>query len=359
MEAGIIGLPFVGKTTLFNALTALGVKGAGDATRPNVGMVKIPDPRLDLIGQFVKTRKVVPATMQLVDVAGLVAGASEGKGTGNKFLGHLRNVDALIHVVRCFDDDDLPHVNDAIDPVRDAEEVETELAIADLEVAENALRNAERKARTGDKEAKLRAALMQRCVDALGTGTPVSRVTFTDEEHRAIRSFAMLTAKPVLYVANIGEGDIGEDNAYVTALRVYAAQRGSEVVAVCAKLEAELAELDEAERGEMLQGLGLTEPALNVLARAAYHVLGLQSFFTAGDKENRAWTIPIGAKAPEAAGAIHSDLQRGFIRVEVFSVDDLAQHKSEAAIKAAGKLRVEGKEYVIQDGDVCHFLFNV
>jgi GTP-binding protein YchF len=271
----------------------------------------------------------------------------------------LRNVDALIHVVRCFDDPDLPHINDVVDPAGDAEEVETELAIADLEVAENALRNAERKARTGDKEAKLRAALMQRCVDALSAGTPVSRVTFSEEEHRAIRSFAMLTARPVLYVANIGEGDIGADNAYVTALRAYAAQRGSEVVAVCAKLEAELAELEEAERGEMLQGLGLAEPALNVLARAAYHVLGLQSFFTAGDKENRAWTIPIGAKAPEAAGAIHSDLQRGFIRVEVFSVDDLAQHKSEAAIKAAGKLRVEGKDYAMRDGDVCHFLFNV
>ncbi len=297
--------------------------------------------------------------MQLVDVAGLVSGASAGKGTGNRFLGHLRNVDALLHVVRCFDDASVPHVHDSIRPARDADEVETELALADLEMAENALNNAQKKARTGDKDAKMRADLMQRCVDTLSEGRPVRGLDLTEAEDRIIKSFAMLTAKPVLYVANIGEDDLAGDNAHVTALRVYAADHGTEVVAVCAKLEAELAELDEAERAEMLEGLGLKEPALNVLARATYRLLGLQSFFTAGDKENRAWTIRIGAKAPEAAGEIHSDIQRGFIRVETYSVDDLAQYKSEAAIKAAGKLRVEGKDYVMRDGDVCHFLFNV
>lgn len=359
MEAGIIGSPYIGKTTLFNALTSLGVSAAGGSAKPNIGVVRIPDPRMDLICQYVKAKKVVPATMQIVDVAGLVAGASSGKGAGNKFLAHVRNVDALIHVVRCFDDPNLPHPRGSVDPVRDVEEVETELMLADLEVVENALNNARRKARTGEKQAKLRCDLLERFNESLGQGQPVSAVELTDEQKHELKSFAFLTAKPVLYVANVGEDDLAGESEYVSRMRAYAEAHDGAVTPVCAKLEAELVELDEAERKEMLEALGLTEPALNMLARAAYKQLGLQSFFTAGEKENRAWTIPIGATAPQAAGAIHSDFERGFIRVEVHTVADLEQYKTEAAIKAAGKLRIEGKQYVMHDGDVCHFLFNV
>ncbi len=358
MEAGIIGLPYIGKTTLFNALTALGASDAGSG-KANVGVAQVPDPRLDIIARHIEAKKIVPATMQFVDVAGLVSGASEGKGMGNKFLSHVRNVDALIHVVRCFEDPDVPHVNDTIGPVRDVEEVELELTFADLEVVENSLQNAVRKARTGEKEAKARLELLEKCKEALESEQPLSAVTFNEEQWRLLKSFAMLTAKPVLYVANVGEDDLHGESDHVQKLRAYAEQRGSLVVPICAKLDAELVELPPEERSEMLEGLGLDEPAINALARAAYKLLGLQSFFTAGDKENRAWTIRIGATAPEAAGEIHSDIQRGFIRVEVYSVDDLETLGSEKAIKEAGKLRVEGKSYVIQDGDVCHFRFNV
>ncbi len=359
MEAGIIGLPYIGKTTLFNALTALGVTSDGAANKPNVGVVNVPDPRLATLNQFIETKKIVPAQIQLVDVAGLVAGASEGKGTGNKFLSHVRNVDALLHVVRCFEDTNVPHVNDTIDPIRDVDEVETELLFADLEVVENSLKNAERKARTGDKEAKQRLDLLQLCKDTLENEKPISSLGLNEEQQRSLKSFAMLTAKPVLYVANVGEDDVDGSNPHVTQLREYAEQRGRPVVEVCAKLEAELVELEEDERAEMLEGLGIAEPALNLLARATYKLLGLQSYFTAGEKEIKAWTIPIGATGPQAAGVIHGDFERGFIRVEVFSIEDLEQFKSEQAIKQAGKLRVEGKSYVMQDGDVCHFLFNV
>ena len=359
MEAGIVGLPYVGKTSVFNALTSLGVRAESSSAKPNVGVVSVPDPRLDLICKYIETKKVVPATLQVVDVAGLVSGASEGKGAGNKFLTHLREVDALLHVVRCFDDPSVPHIEGSVDPVRDIEEVETELALADLEVVENTLNNAQRKARTGDKDAKVRLGLMERCQNWLGEGRPVRSMEMNEEERRLLRSFTMLTTKPVLYVANVAEDDLAGESDYVKQVRAYVSQHGGEVVPVCAKLEAELAELDPAERGEMLEGLGLTEPALNVLARAAYRVLGMQSFFTAGPKENRAWTVPIGATAPQAAGVIHSDFERGFIRVEVHSVEDLAQYSSEKAIREAGKLRVEGKSYIMQDGDVCHFLFNV
>lgn len=359
MEAGIIGLPYIGKTTLFNALTALGVRGEGAGNKPNVGVVNVPDARLATLNRYIETKKIVPAQIQLVDVAGLVAGASEGKGTGNKFLAHLRNVDALLHLVRCFDDPGVPHVNDTIDPVRDVEEVETELLLADLEVVENSLNNAERRARTGDKEAKARVALMQRCREAIEAEKPIRSVSFSPDDRRALRSFALLSAKPVLYVANVGEDDVEGKSDPVTRLRDYAAKHGSPVVPICAKLEAELVELDESERAEMLTGLGIAEPALNVLARETYKLLGLQSYFTAGEKEIKAWTIPIGATAPAAAGVIHGDFERGFIRVEVHSVADLEKYKTEKAIKEAGKLRVEGKSYVMQDGDVCHFLFNV
>ena len=359
MEAGIVGLSYIGKTTLFNALTALGVSAESSASKPNIGIVQVPDPRLERIASFIPTKKIVPATIQLVDVAGLVAGASEGRGAGNRFLAHLRNVDALVHVVRCFEDADVPHVHGRIDPVSDVEEVETELMLADLEVVENSMKNAERKARTGDREATARLALMKRCEAALSEGQPISSLRFDDAERRILRSISLLSAKPVLYVANVGEQDLAGDSTHAGALRAWVEQRGGAMVSVCAKLEAELVELDESERSEMLEAMGLAEPALNVLARGIYDLLGLQSFFTAGPKEVRAWAIPKGATAPEAAGEIHSDLQRGFIRVEVYAVDELKQYGSEKAIKEAGRLRVEGKNYVIREGDVCHFLFNV
>lgn len=358
MEAGIIGLPYIGKTTLFNALTALGV-GRESSGKPNVGVVQIPDPRLQKIAEFIPTQKIVPATLQLVDVAGLAAGAGEGKGGGNKFLAHVRNVDALIHVVRCFDDESVPHLHGRVDPVADVEEVEMELILADLEVAENSIRNAERKARTGDRESVQRLEVLKLCQEGLEAGKPVSALGLNDNQLHLLKSHAMLTLKPVLLVANLGENDVEGASEPAVKLRNYAQERGLELVAVCAKLDSELVELDPAERAEMLEGLGLKEPALNTLARAIYKVLGLQSFFTAGPKEVRAWTIDAGSTAPVAAGAIHSDIERGFIRVETYSVDDLIQHKSEQAIKAAGKLRVEGKNYIIQEGDVCHFLFNV
>ncbi|MCC5827886.1 MAG: redox-regulated ATPase YchF [Phycisphaeraceae bacterium] len=358
MEAGIIGLPYIGKTTLFNALTAMGVAGESGG-RPNVGVVQVPDPRLETIAQFIPTQKIIHATLQLVDVAGLAAGASEGKGSGNKFLAHVRNVDALIHVVRCFADESVPHLHGRVDPVSDVEEVELELIFADLEVVENSLKNAQRKARTGDRESTRRLEVLNQCKAVLEDGRPVSSMGLDDADLHLLKSHALLTLKPVLLVANIGEDDLQAQSEPVRKLRSFAEEKGREMVAVCAKLDAELVELVPEERAEMLSELGLAEPALNTLARAIYKVLGLQSFFTAGPKEVRAWPIRIGSTAPIAAGAIHSDIERGFIRVETYSVDDLVRHKTEQAIKAAGKLRVEGKSYIIQDGDVCHYLFNV
>ena len=361
MEAGIVGLPFIGKSSLFQALTSLITDSAASATKLNVGVVNVPDRRLTTLSQYIETKKIVPATLQVVDLVGLVSGASTGEGMGNKFLAHIRNVDAILHVVRCFEDPSIPHVNGSVDPLRDIEQVETELMLADLEVVENSIRNAQRKARTGEREAKLRLELMQRCSTQLSEGRALRHLLadLSDEEDRMLRSFAMLTAKPVLYVANVDEADSSGDGEHVNQVEQYAHQQGGKVVALCAKLEAELAELEETEREEMLEGLGLAEPALNVLARATYELLGLQCFFTIGPKEIRAWTVTVGARAPQAAGVIHSDFERGFIRVEVHTVADLEKYKTIAAIKAAGKLRVEGKEYVVKEGDACHFLFNV
>ncbi|MCC6581486.1 MAG: redox-regulated ATPase YchF [Phycisphaeraceae bacterium] len=359
MEAGIVGLSYIGKTSLFNALTALGVGSESSSAKPNVGVISVPDPRLAVLNKYIETKKLVPASIQLVDVAGLVAGASEGKGMGNKFLSHIRTVDAILHVVRCFDDPSVPHIDGSVNPIRDIGEVETELILADMEVVDNSIRNAERKARTGDREAKVRLSLMEKCQATLGDEKPLRELKLPDEEAKLLKSFSMLTSKPVLYVANVGENDLEGKSPHVTKVKEYAAAHGGEVVCVCAKLEAELAELEGEERREMLAGLGLTEPALDAVARAAYHVLGLQSFFTAGPKEIKAWTVHIGAKAPIAAGVIHSDIERGFIRAEIYSVADLEKHHTEAAIRQAGKLRTEGKDYVMQDSDVCHFLFNV
>ena len=366
MEAGIVGLPNVGKSTLFNALTAAGIASENYpfcTIEPNVGVVAVPDRRLETIRKHIETKQVIPASLRLVDIAGLVKGASQGEGLGNQFLSHIRNVDAILHVVRCFDDSNVTHVDGGVDPIRDIETIDTELMLADLATVESAMEKAQRAARTGDKDAKLRVEMLSRCQALLADGQPVrglvSEVSKDAEASKTFKGLSLLTAKRVLYVANVDESDLRGHSDFVTAVRQRAQAEAGVVVPVCAKIESELAELDNADRQEMLESLGLDEPALSVLARAAYELLGLHSYFTAGPKEIKAWTIPIGATAPEAAGVIHSDFERGFIRAEVYSVADLEQHKIESAIRSAGKLRVEGKGYVVQDGDICHFLFNV
>jgi len=361
MEAGIVGLPNVGKSTLFNALTMS--KAAQSANypfctiEPNEGMVSVPDGRLARITAFIPTQKVVPAALKLVDIAGIVKGASEGQGLGNKFLSHIREVDAILQVVRCFEDPDVIHVAGQVDPVSDMETIELELMLADIQHLENLIPKAERAAKGPDKEAKLKVDVMRKCLAHLGGEKPLRTLALDEAERRAVKELGLLTAKPILYVANVDETDLEGRGPLVQQVRAAAARAGAEVVPVCAKLEAEIAELDEAGRAEMLAGAGLAEPALAVLARAAYKTLGLQSYFTAGEKEVRAWTVPVGATAPQAAGVIHTDFEQGFIRAEIYALEDLEQFHSEKDIRAHGKLRVEGKEYVMRDGDICHFLF--
>ncbi len=361
IKCGIVGLPNVGKSTLFNALTKAGIAAANFpfcTIEPNVGVVPVPDPRLNALSEIVKPQKCIRTGVEFVDIAGLVAGAASGEGLGNKFLAHIREVDAITHVVRCFENDDVIHVNNRIDPIADIETIDTELALADLESVEKALLRAERSAKTGDKDAKLRVEVLARVRDGLDAGKPARALALTEDDRLAVRDLFLLTLKPVMYVANVLE-DGFDDNPHLGAVRARAVTEGAEVVPVSAAIEEELGQLDDADRDEFLADLGLDEPGLNRVIRAAYKLLGLQTYFTAGVKEVRAWTVKGGSTAPQAAAVIHTDFEKGFIRAETIGYDDFVQYKGEAGARDAGRLRKEGKDYLVQEGDVLHFLFNV
>ncbi len=361
IKCGIVGLPNVGKSTLFNALTRAGIPAANFpfcTIDPNVGVVPVPDPRLAALAAIVKPQRVIPTTIEFVDIAGLVAGAAQGEGLGNKFLAHIREVDAIAHVVRCFEHSDIVHVAGRIDPIADIETIDTELALADLETVERALTRAEKASKAGDKDACARREVLSRVRAHLDAGKPARSLGLDVAERQAIRDLFLLTMKPVLYVANVREDGFA-DNPYLDAVRARAAAEGAEVVPVCAAIEEELAQLDDTDKGAFLADMGLAEPGLDRLIRAAYRLLGLQTYFTAGEKEVRAWTVPMGSTAPQAAGVIHTDFERGFIRAETIAYDDFIRLGGESGARDAGRLRLEGKDYLVQEGDVLHFRFNV
>ncbi|WP_457096579.1 redox-regulated ATPase YchF [Lysobacter sp. P5_B9] len=361
IKCGIVGLPNVGKSTLFNALTKAGIAAANFpfcTIEPNVGVVPVPDPRLNALSDIVKPQKVIPTAVEFVDIAGLVAGAASGEGLGNKFLAHIREVDAITHVVRCFEHSDVIHVNNKVDPIADIETIDTELALADLESVERALQRAERTAKTGDKDAKVRVEVLSRIRAGLDAGKPARALGLSDDDRAQVRDLFLLTLKPVMYVANVLE-DGFEGNPHLDVVRARAVGEGAEVVPVSAAIEEELSQLDDADRDAFLHDLGLDEPGLNRVIRAAYKLLGLQTYFTAGVKEVRAWTVKAGSTAPQAAAVIHTDFEKGFIRAETIAYDDFIKYKGESGARDAGRLRLEGKEYRVQEGDVLHFRFNV
>ena len=362
LKCGIVGLPNVGKSTLFNALTKAGIAAENYpfcTIEPNTGVVEVPDPRLKQLEEIVKPERIVPAIVEFVDIAGLVAGASQGEGLGNQFLAHIRETDAIVNVVRCFEDPNVIHVAGKVDPIADIEVIQTELCLADLATVEKALNRYSKAAKSGnDKEAAKLVSLLTPIQQALNEGKPARVVPVSKEDAPLLKPFCLITAKPAMFVGNVSE-DGFENNPMLDKLKAYAEAQGAPVVAICAKIEAEMSEMDDEDRDMFLQEMGLEEPGLNRLIRAGYSLLGLQTYFTAGVKEVRAWTVRVGATAPQAAGVIHGDFERGFIRAQTIAFDDFIAYKGEQGAKDAGKMRAEGKEYIVKDGDVMNFLFNV